>query len=452
MIKPGIYGRAFDWRISRADKESLHDIAAAFVGLSADDWIDIFEDYLAITRKRSTNRIAMAKVQLHLVEEIMFAQGGAKHYRSKLQELEAASAKTDGNNANAADDIGKVRQELFLNRVFANCFRAIGDGIAWRALGYDRAALRALSGCAVQQQLLDQGIINELHHWSRSFDTGQGFAILNALTNCLAIGDVTVIKNDGELEIVEVKTSNTGSSRVSRQKQRMREVAELIRTGSGTLEGQEASIVRLDIPVENDLPTLEHLLEGAGEHGYAGSMIHNWCYVETFDSRVLSKAEGTWQQAADEARKAMSAWRDKKDFVVRALSMDLLAFTPNCAPFSVFPFSDRICAELLTTAKTYTSFLNLTELGREFERNGWRVEKWPQEFMTEQADRNTPLFRLKRDRMFSEIPPADIMRIQMELIRPQVLTRKLDAILQLGPGGVSPAGIVVYSGEKDIWT
>ena len=53
--------------------------------------------------------------------------------------------------------------------------------------------------------------------------------------------------------------------------------------------------------------------------------------------------------------------------------------------------------------------------------------------------------------MFSEVPPADIMRIQMELIRPQVLTRALDAILQLGPGGMSPAGIVVYSGEKDIW-
>lgn len=53
--------------------------------------------------------------------------------------------------------------------------------------------------------------------------------------------------------------------------------------------------------------------------------------------------------------------------------------------------------------------------------------------MTDHADRNTPLFRITRNGMFSEVPPADIMRIQMELIRPQVLTRALDAILQLGP-------------------
>ena len=41
MIKPGIYRRAFDWRLSKADKESIPQIAAAFVGLSSDDYIDI---------------------------------------------------------------------------------------------------------------------------------------------------------------------------------------------------------------------------------------------------------------------------------------------------------------------------------------------------------------------------------------------------------------------------
>src|SRR5260370_1147103 len=81
-----------------------------------------------------------------------------------------------------------VERELFRHRAHANCFRAIGDGIAWRAFKHDRAALRALSGNAVKQQILDQGTINELHQWSATFDTGQGLAILNSLTNWLAIG------------------------------------------------------------------------------------------------------------------------------------------------------------------------------------------------------------------------------------------------------------------------
>jgi hypothetical protein len=75
--KPGVYRRAFDWRVSRADRESLPQFAAAFARLSSDEYADIFEDYLTITRKRKNNRTAMAKVQLHLMEELLIAQGAA---------------------------------------------------------------------------------------------------------------------------------------------------------------------------------------------------------------------------------------------------------------------------------------------------------------------------------------------------------------------------------------
>jgi len=87
MIQPGIYRRAFDWRLSKLDKHSVPSTAAAFVTLSSDEYADIFEDYLAITRKRKNNRMAMAKVQLHLVEELLIAQAAAKRYREKREEL-----------------------------------------------------------------------------------------------------------------------------------------------------------------------------------------------------------------------------------------------------------------------------------------------------------------------------------------------------------------------------
>lgn len=71
--------------------------------------------------------------------------------------------------------------------------------------------------------------------------------------------------------------------------------------------------------------------------------------------------------------------------------------------------------------------------------------------MKEGANRETPFFRLKRDGMHPEIPPADIMRIEMETIRPQVIIRMLDAIFDMGPGALSPSGVVVYEGEKNLW-
>jgi hypothetical protein len=452
MIKPGIYGRAFDWRLSRADKESIPNIAAVFVGLAADEWIDIFEDYLTISRKRAKNRIAMAKLQLHLLDEIMSAQAAIKQYRGKWEELQTDLAKPGGPSEQVKTDLEAVDRELFLHRAHANCFRAIGDGIAWRGLGHDRAALRALSGNAVKQQVLDQGIINELHQWSRSFDTGQGIAILNALTNWLAVGDITVIKNDGGVEIVEVKNSDASSNRVSRQKQRMREVTDLLKNGKGILEGQQdVAIVRFDIALENDLAALFHLLEEAGRSGWAGGRINSCCHIEAFDFRVMGGAEKVWRQGVEQTKKDVALWTDANDFVVRMDSLDILAFTPNCAPFSVFPFPERLCAELLTGAKNYSCFLNLTELGREFERAGWKVEKWPQEFAKENGGRDTPLFRLRRDGMHPEVPPADMMRIQMETIRPQVFIRTLDAVFELGPGSLSPSGMVVYEGEKNLW-
>jgi hypothetical protein len=179
-------------------------------------------------------------------------------------------------------------------------------------------------------------------------------------------------------------------------------------------------------------------------------MIHPWYYVEAFDTEALVEIGDKWKQAADEKRKSMSSWADAKDLVMKTNSLDLLAFTPNCAPFSVFPFSDRTCAELLTSAKHYTTFLNLTRLEQEFDRLGWKVEQGPEELM-QGATRLTPMFRLRRDRMFGEVPPADVTRMQMELIRPHVFTRTLDAILKKRPGGMPPTAMVVYEGEKNLW-
>ena len=449
MIEPGPYRRAFDWRVSKTAKESIPDTAAALVGLSSADYLDILEDYLSVTRKRQNNRMAMAKVQLHLVEELLIAQKAIKHYRQKLMELKAQAGGAQPTDEKMKANISSVDRELFFHRAHANCFRAIGDSVAWRALKHDRAALRALSGNAVKQQILEQGTINELNQWSATFDTGQGLAILNALTNWLAIGDITVVKNDGEIEVVEVKSSNADS--MTKQKQRMRTVTDLLKTGKGTLEGQEVEIVRFDIGIENDLPILFGLLEEAGRSGWAGGRINNCCHIEAFDFRVMGSAEEVWKRGVEQTQKEIASWTEHDDVVIRMDSLDILSFTPNCAPFSVFPFPDRLCVELLTGAKNYSCFLNLTELGREFERGGWQVEKWPQELMKDGADRDTPIFRLKRNGMHPYIPPAHVMRISMETIRPIVLIRTLDAAFKLGPGAMSPSALVVYEGEKDLW-
>lgn len=449
-LKPGKYRRAFDWRISATTKESISSIAGAFVGLQSEEWIDIFEDYLRISRKRIKNRTAMAKLQFHLVDDLMVAQAAIKQYRKKWDDLKAEIEKRGGVDSGISGDLETVERELFLHRAHANCIRTIGDGIAWRALNYDRAALRALSGNAVKQQILELGFVNELRELSRAFDTGQGMAILNALTNWLAIGDITLIKNDGSVDLVEVKSSETESSRIARQKKKMQEVSDLLKAGRGTLDDQNITIVRLNITPENDLRELFGLLQEAGCSGWVGRRVSGWSYLEAIDFRVLGDFERAKNEAIERESRETASWGNN-DFVVALDSLDLLAFTPNCAPFTVFPFPERLCIELATGAKSYRCSLNLTEIGREFERHGWEVEQWPQDLLKEGAGPDSPYFRLRKDGLHHELPPADVMRMQMETLRPHAILQALEAVLKLGPGGVPSAIFIVYEGEKDLW-
>ncbi|MGC1372480.1 MAG: hypothetical protein WA824_10120 [Candidatus Sulfotelmatobacter sp.] len=56
-------------------------------------------------------------------------------------------------------------------------------------------------------------------------------------------------------------------------------------------------------------------------------------------------------------------------------SMDLMTFCPNLVPFSIFPFDDRMCIDLAIGSKSYATYLNLSQVLREFEANGWTVER-----------------------------------------------------------------------------
>jgi hypothetical protein len=228
-------------------------------------------------------------------------------------------------------------------------------------------------------------------------------------------------------------------------------VAELLKNGRGVLDGQNIDIIRLNIEPENDLPALFGLLEEASRTGWAGKRVSDCCYIEAFDFRTLGDFEKVKGQALERIKAETASWTSNDDLVMNMHSLDILAFTPNCAPFSVFPFPERLCTDLLTGAKSYHCFLNLTELGREFERHGWEVEKWPEDLWKEGAGMDTPIFRLRKNGFHPEVPPADIMRLQMETLRPQVLIQTFEAMFRLGPGAVSSQNFIVYEGEKRMW-
>jgi hypothetical protein len=444
---PSKYRRTFDWRLSRADKGSRDNEIAALARLASSDYVDIFEDYLQISRLRKANPTAIAKVQLHLVEELLFVEQAVKHYKSKIKELEDATA-SENVSENLASDIKLAKRELFYYRAYSNLIRVIGDGVAWRALDFDRAVLRVLGEGATKHSVISDGLIQELREWSYQFDFGKGVAILNSLTNCLVIGDVTLVKPDDSIEIIEVKTSDVKSRRITRQKQKLREVVTLLNDGSIDADGRKVEVEIMDLIPSTWLDELSHLLRRASKDGWSAQRVSRSCYIECFDARALGEMAAVYKSMAAVREKRTSDWL-RDDFVFDMMSLDILSYSPNCAPFSVYPFDSRTCIDLLTANKWFVSYLNLSQIAREFIERGWTVKGLAPELIPN-GDRETAL-AVSKGGLTIHVPPAHMMRMQMELLKPSVVIDECESRFRQGPGGSSGLALTIYAGESKLW-
>lgn len=446
--RPNQYRRAFDWRISEADRAARQQQISAIVNLASSDFPDILEDFLDISRKRRTNRTAMAKLQIHMLEEIMFQESAVKHYREKLGELEQKleTPETDEHHK----QVELCKRELFFYRLYAKAIRFLGDGMAWRSLGYDRAVTRFMAEQATKQTILAEGTIEELREWSYHFDGGTGLAILNALTNCLAIGDVTVVKDDESVEVVEVKKSSSKSSRKIRQKKKMTEVVTILSTGAAHMtDGREVKINILPITPDTGLAAIYELLKEADEKGWASAKISNCLYVEAFDFRNVKSFDAIKPELEKGKQVALREWEERGDYVFDMNTLDVLSFSPNCAPFSVFPFDSRTCVDLLIGAKSYVTYLNVNAVAREFQYRDWNIEKTSEQLFND-GDRETML-AVSKGSFHAGIPPADFMRLQTEALRVKTLIDEYEFLFRLGPTGSEGHSLSLYEGEPSIW-
>jgi hypothetical protein len=442
--RPNKYRRAFDWRLSEDQEERSIENYRGMVRLSSSDLPDILEDFLAISRKRQNNPTALARLQIHMLEELLLQEGSVKHYRQMLKDLETAKA-----DEGKEEEQKFYQKELFFHRMYSNAIRGIGDGLAWRALGHDRAVMRLLGERETKQHLSSEGTLEELREWSYHFETGSGIAILNALTNSLAFGDVTVARNDGSAEIVEVKANKTKSSRKIRQKHAMNEVVTLLSTGEGKNEDRDVSIEILPITPETSLGKVEDLLNAAGETGWAARRISDCLYIEAYDFRKMKHAEDVREITTKIRDSAIGSWEDKGDFIFDMNTLDIIGYTPNCAPFSVFPFRARTCVDLLIGAKFYVAFQNVSAIAREFEKRGWLVEK---DFKTLMEEKSVESFlNVRKGPFYCTVPPAEFMRMQIETLKPKTLIDAMEFKLRQGPTSEQGYMLAVYDGEPKIW-
>lgn len=451
MQKPNKYRRAFEFNIVRQDDASTAKGIEAFLRLSLPEYAEVMEDYLEIGRKRRNNRVALAKLQAQLVNELAALEHKVRRLKDEAESIKADRAGPGLAGEVDHDELDEIEQQILFHRTHANCIRSIGDGLAWRASGYDRAVLRALCQYPIKQRVTGDSTKQEMQEWWRAMNATDGIAILNSITNCLSLGDVTIFKNDGSIEILEVKAGGAKSRRVTRQKERMREVLKLLNFGQGELEFPEVELLRTEVFPENGLADLSAILGEATLKGWSGKRLSNFLYVECHDYRKIEDFEELRRLTKEKSRKQSEDWTRRHDRILPLTSLNTLEFTPNCPPFSIFPFPTNVRIGLSTGAMEYVSFLNVSALEREFERLGWRVEKRPEDLLRERGDLYTGFMTVAKAGLHTTIGPAEIGRMGHETLRPKVIVEVLEERLRIGP--LSPHRFIftVYSHEQEIW-
>jgi len=452
-----MYKQAFSWRLTDGSRVSVQSDLGGMFRLATSDFPDILEDYLFIIRKRKSNRTVLSRQELHMIGDLLVLESGVKQCKEAISRL-GARIEPSSSDEEPTPEVAAARGDLFACRLYASALRAIGDGIAWRALGYDRAVTRTLCEHQTKQTLASEGTVQELQEWSRNFEQGAGLPIFNGLTNCLAVGDVTVIHDDVSVEIIEVKSSKTSSTRTVRQKQKMREVVGRLQTGRGLSGDREIEIEILPITPETGLDRIEELLDTAGSKGWAAAKISNCLYVEALDVRTLPNADFGKKPLTRLRDEILGEWARRGDFVTDLNTLDMLAFSPNCAPFSIFPFAARTCVDLLVGAKNYTAYLNHTAVGREFENRGWKIEKNISEgTAANESEADAVMQEMKESFMtvskgglHSTVPPADFTRLQLEALRPKTLIEALEARVKQRPRDEACV-LSLFEGESELW-
>lgn len=87
-------------------------------------------------------------------------------------------------------------------------YRAVGDALAWKRLGFDRRFILAYSRNAEPGPLMarPEGVAGEIKEVGRLWRDHQQLALMHDLTNCLRTGDLTVFGSTGA-HVEEVKAS-----------------------------------------------------------------------------------------------------------------------------------------------------------------------------------------------------------------------------------------------------
>ena len=456
MVKGARTREKFRARLTFFNEERRRRLISAVGGATLpEEQHMVLEDYLHRSLKRRQAPLPLFKLQIHMIQDLTVAEQAIAHYKREREECLKRIDNGQDEKERLEGEIQVIERELHFNEAEVRALRDIADGIAWRLFDFDRATLSELANRPGKKHLNIEGINAELHEFGAVFHERQGIAVFNELTHFLKLGDVTIRKNSGEFEIVEVKKGHKTSGRITRQRQDMRRSVTFLNTGEREEEEGRIVISELDIRPETFHGLVEGIVREAGEKGVVVNRIGDHLIVECTDfMRAREIDRGRRESVMAQTREWTEAWVSRGDFLLSHWSQEKYLEIRNYAPFSIFPFPEIVRVKLMTGALWLVAYVNISAVIRYFEQRGWRVVRPPEELLEEAEAKGSArmmgLVTVKKGPCTIEVPAPLLGRLGFEFIRPRTLVDILEAVLSSGEPA-APMSFVNLQGEREIW-
>lgn len=340
-------------------------------------------------------------------------------------------------------DQGRVREiQMIVTRIeltiavegaLQSLLAIIGDGLAWRALRYDRAAIAVLGTGARVRRLADSdGLLPELQIIEKYWSDGV-FAIHNDLTTCFRHGDVTAFFPDRRIEISEVKRSDTAVDEA--QAQRAYDAMTLINERRHTFaDGQPRHIVPVGVPYRTHLQIARSLLPRARRHGYASANVSPIQFAAVVVHKPgddnMAKQNAAHERALRRVRWHMPTTRYISFNATVRRMRDRRHSFPPLAPLSIYPFDVEDVADLMLGRLDLFTALNLDGLTRLFAQHGISVDA-AHDDAEGAGERFLTARRRIRDRGITvTVQPSVREQMLIELMTPANIVAQVNAMIE----------------------
>ncbi|MEA2095991.1 MAG: hypothetical protein U9P73_04770 [Candidatus Cloacimonadota bacterium] len=343
------------------------------------EWRDVIEDYLLISRKRINNRLSMFKLQLELMGDIYKTQETIKAYKdilknpSNITKYNKTASEKDISNAN----LTHLEKEVTNCKLIIKALKEISDGHLWRMFDFNRSLMYCLGTEDDPGYLqLDEGGLKELNNWGNQIKNESKVQfILNSLTNYARIGDVIVKNNNGIIEVKEIKSSTSCSGkkwreRLKRQKQRRENFVSFANNKVGKLKGNSVHIEHTSIKPKYDFTSLENILYECETNGVSSKIMNNYLGLIATD---LSKPQKTQMEYRNLIQNMFNTLKKGNDIIIPGDSQIRKKYSPNFTPFTIYPIKEKYIADLILGKKRIYYYINISEIFRIFDKNGWIV-------------------------------------------------------------------------------